>query len=397
MKICFISPEVPPYLSGGAGVATLRFSKTLVKRGFQVTIIARKLAGGNNYETVSGVDVYQLPCTKIRFLMLSHVIFFFRTLLLLWRLNRNTKERVDLYYSQTLLSPGLITAFCRTLFNTPTIVHGRGIDIEKGFEGIKKFVSLWVLKNNDYVFMLSNIHREKVQEIFHREKIDKDVFLLTNGVEVEFNKTKEECRKIVGFNQSDKESKTNIVYIGRLDPPKGLRYALEAVRGLKNVKLHIIGEETSGKKTETIWLQEYVAKHNLQEKVIFYGTLSKETANTYCKAADIFIHPLLIAAGMGNAFLEAMYFGTPVIGTNIGYFKEIIRSGESGLLVEPGNAKELEKAIKKMQEDKEFRQKCSRQAKAYVDKHHSWEMIAQQFEDFLKEKGLENRAAALKR
>ena len=43
MHICFITPELPPYLTGGAGVATLSFAKTLVKKGFKVTIITRKL------------------------------------------------------------------------------------------------------------------------------------------------------------------------------------------------------------------------------------------------------------------------------------------------------------------------------------------------------------------
>lgn len=103
MNICFISPEAPPYLSGGAGVATLNFSKVLVKKGFKVTIIARKLAGGQTFENVEGVEVFRLSCSKIRILMLSHIIFIIKSLFLLCKIHR--KHPIDLLYAQTLISP----------------------------------------------------------------------------------------------------------------------------------------------------------------------------------------------------------------------------------------------------------------------------------------------------
>ncbi|GAI46842.1 unnamed protein product [marine sediment metagenome] len=76
--------------------------------------------------------------------------------------------------------------------------------------------------------------------------------------------------------------------------------------------------------------------------------------------------------------------GVPVIATKVGGVPDLVRHGETGLLVEPGSVDELAISIKKLIEDERLRRKmtknCLEEAKKY-----SWENVVERFEDLLKE------------
>ena len=71
---------------------------------------------------------------------------------------------------------------------------------------------------------------------------------------------------------------------------------------------------------------------------------------------DMLCLPSLIE-GMGLVLLEAMYFGVPVVATQVGGIPELIIDGESGLLVAPGNSEALAVAITWLLDDPDLRQR----------------------------------------
>lgn len=79
------------------------------------------------------------------------------------------------------------------------------------------------------------------------------------------------------------------------------------------------------------------------------------------KEADIFILPSTIE-GFGMVFLEAMNYGLPVIGSNVGGIPEIIDDGKNGFLVDPENPKEIAEKIRIIFEDEALRNKISENA-----------------------------------
>jgi len=91
--------------------------------------------------------------------------------------------------------------------------------------------------------------------------------------------------------------------------------------------------------------------------------------------ADVFVMPSLHDS-FGFVFLEAMHFGLPCIGTDIFAIPDIIRRGETGLIVEPGNAAELASAMIWMLENPEPARKMGLEGKKRVARDFRWSDVA---------------------
>lgn len=139
--------------------------------------------------------------------------------------------------------------------------------------------------------------------------------------------------------------------LGHLGEIKGHHHTILALQYIdnKNVHLYIAG---SGEDQEKKSLQQLVEQHQLQERVHFIG--QTDIANEWMQACDIFIQPSLEEA-FGMVFIEAGAFAKPVIATSVGGIKDIILNNQTGLLVEPGQPKELAAAIELLQSDQTIR------------------------------------------
>ena len=79
-----------------------------------------------------------------------------------------------------------------------------------------------------------------------------------------------------------------------------------------------------------------------------------------CFAAAIMVDSS--ASGLPNAILEYISFGLPVVATNVGGVKEIIKDGINGYLVKKNNSDEMAKKIELLLNSKSLRKKISRRA-----------------------------------
>jgi glycosyltransferase involved in cell wall biosynthesis len=98
------------------------------------------------------------------------------------------------------------------------------------------------------------------------------------------------------------------------------------------------------------------------------------------KSADFFILPSVREA-FGFVNLEAMISGLPIIASKVGGIPEIIKDGETGLLVPPENDEKLKDAIKKMISSKSLREKLSLAGKKEVEKSFSASKMAKEYEN----------------
>jgi glycogen synthase len=140
-----------------------------------------------------------------------------------------------------------------------------------------------------------------------------------------------------------------VVYLGRLEHRKGTMDLLDAVprvlRAIPDARFVLIGADrphAPGGRTHA----EYVAGLPImvRERVTLTGPLPAAEVDRRLQAADLFVAPSRYES-FGLIFLEAMRWGTPVVGTTAGGIPEVVEDGVSGVLVRPGAAGELADAI----------------------------------------------------
>ncbi|MFH1612412.1 MAG: glycosyltransferase family 4 protein [bacterium] len=170
-----------------------------------------------------------------------------------------------------------------------------------------------------------------------------------------------------------KDNKLNILFVGRFDPRKGLRYLLQAFNIVKksfpNVRLLIVGKGS---------FQKFY-KNFIDEKVkndIHFVGFQYENLAQYYSTCDIFCSPATGRESFGIILLEAMASSKPIVASNIPGYNEVV-SDKEGLLVPPKNPKLLAESLIKLLQDKDLRIKMGNAGREKSLKY-SWENISNQ-------------------
>jgi D-inositol-3-phosphate glycosyltransferase len=132
-----------------------------------------------------------------------------------------------------------------------------------------------------------------------------------------------------------------ILFVGRIDPLKGIENLLMAVSNLSrtyHLKLIVVG---GGDKTqsEVERLKCLSRQLEIEDQVIFLGSMSQEDLPQLYNAADVCVVPSYYES-FGLVALESLACGTPVVATRVGGIESVIRQGETGYIV-VGNAPQI--------------------------------------------------------
>lgn len=119
-------------------------------------------------------------------------------------------------------------------------------------------------------------------------------------------------------------------------------------------------------------LRALVKELGLTSHVHFAGF--QPSVFSYLAAMDIYVHPALME-GFGIAVLEAMSMGKPVVATTTGGLPEIVRDGETGLLVPPGDPDALAKTLSILLPDPARRKMLGEAGRARVAAHFTVEAM----------------------
>lgn len=171
---------------------------------------------------------------------------------------------------------------------------------------------------------------------------------MLNFVDVEMFDNVKSLREVSRDSIGIKENEKVILCAARLIEQKGIMYLLEAYKEIqkenKRTRLLIVGD---GNQRER--LEKYVMDNNL-DTVVFTGNVHPQEMIRFYSSADLFIMPSITlnnaVEGPSIACLEAMAARIPVIASNIGGLRQIIKDGYNGVLVEEKNPKQLIEAIK---------------------------------------------------
>jgi len=321
MKIAIIVNFFPPKWLAGTEIATYHMAEHLAKRGHEVHIITSLDDDlvENSYE--KGFHIHRIPVIRIRTIGL---IFFwtdiFRTI---------KKIDPDIVHAQSLIFaiPALIS---KKFLKIPYVVWGQGSDIYIR-NWFMKVVSKTIIKNADSALALTKSMREVMQAIYNC-----DIPVVPNGIDIEDYSDRPD-------KQDSETPRKRILFVGRLDPVKGVQYLLKAMKIVSKVlpeaKLILVGD---GEEREN--LESLTNTLGLSDRVDFVGRISHEEIPDYLYQADIFVLPSL-SEGFPLVILEAMACGLPIVATRVGGVPDIIEDGVNGYLVESGDFQEMAKKI----------------------------------------------------
>ena len=127
---------------------------------------------------------------------------------------------------------------------------------------------------------------------------------------------------------------TVLLYVGRLEPLKGIDVLLKAASIMEhsaNLKVLIIGGDDD-QDQELCRLKTLAEELNVSDKVIFLGRIEQNELPVYYNAADICVVPSFYES-FGLVALEAMACGTPVVASRVGGLASIVKNNITGLLI----------------------------------------------------------------
>lgn len=180
-----------------------------------------------------------------------------------------------------------------------------------------------------------------------------------------------------------------LLTLSRLARRKGHLMALDAVAALldriPDLRYVVAGD---GPMLETI--RSKIAALGLEDIVHVLGAVSEKDKVALLHGCDVFVMPNedlplerggVDTEGFGLVFLEAASCGKPVVGGRAGGVPEAVVDGETGILVQPGDPREIEHAVLRLWEDRGLAGRLGRAGQERVWRDFSWSRIALRYAD----------------
>lgn len=163
-----------------------------------------------------------------------------------------------------------------------------------------------------------------------------------------------------------------LLFVGRLVERKGVHIlirALARVRERVDATLTVVGD---GPRAAP--LEAEARRVGVDPFVHFAGRVDEAALGEAYRTSDLFVLPAIVdgkgdTEGLGVVLLEALEFGLPLIASDVGGIPDIVRHGETGLLVPPGEAGALADAIVRVVEDPAAARERVEKGRAHMRDH----------------------------
>jgi len=181
-------------------------------------------------------------------------------------------------------------------------------------------------------------------------------------------------------------SETNILFVGRIEPLKGIDTLLQAMailqvrfpEAVENTCVAIIGGDpwADDLDAEMARLQTLRTDLGVHDLVTFLGAKDHENLPNYYAAAEMVVIPSHYES-FGMVALEAMAMGTPVIASEVGGLAYLVRDGETGFHVPSRKPRALAARIYELLTNDDCRDQLGRQGQEHAQQY-GWANIVRQ-------------------
>jgi len=361
LRVLMVLSYFYPFRAGAENQALL-LSEALRRRGLDVFVLTRFFKGLASRESIRGVPVYRFIKTlDVRMLFSLCYIFFSFVFMVMHR------KRYDVIHCHILQGfHSSVAVIMGRMFKKKTVIKLAGSGTTSDFAALARVVCagafLRLLRRADRLVATSTVSaREALQQGFSREQ----VVLIPNGVDARRFRPRE------GYA----DSRSRIVYVGRLIAGKGIEIVIDAFAQLRRdfprLRLDIVGDGP-----ERNSLAARAEELACRDGVVFHG--EADAVERFFDNTCIFAQPSL-SEGMSNVILEAMAAGLPVVASRTGAAPDVIRDGENGLLVEADSAAQLRDALQRIVSDEALARRLGTNARQTIEDTYAIDIVAEQY------------------
>jgi glycosyltransferase involved in cell wall biosynthesis len=223
----------------------------------------------------------------------------------------------------------------------------------------------------DLIFVVSDVER---RNLIAEGVIAERVVVNPNGVDtVEFRPGCGGCeaRRALGV-----EGKIVVGFLGTFGPWHGAPVlARAATQARERARCHFLFVGDGDQRSET---EGIIESAGIKSCSTFTGRIAHAKVAAYLDACDLLVSPHVPAAdgseffGSPTKLFEYMAMARPVIASRLGQIADVIIDGENGLLVEPGDADALARAIDRLANDEALRARLGAAARQTVIERYTW-------------------------
>jgi len=360
MKIGILSYEYPPKIFGGVGIHVSELSRYLAAGNNQVHVFTSHVQGLNEQQA-GDVWIHRSQKPSCQALNCPDRV----SENILTNINVAAKVRkqflkgdLDLLHSHGGLIQ-LAAATAKRSTRLPLVMTAHSTEINRTRpEWLSVLMEESVVDMVDRFIAVSESVRKELDQTF---AIGYDrVTVIPNGVNTEIFRhlnTDGIRRKYLP------DHSFVVLFVGRDDPQKGVRYLVDAVQRLRRdipgIMLVMVGQQDIYHERHILCIPHV----NRRELVILYSL------------SDVFVLPSIYEP-FGIVLLEAMACEVPCIGTRVGGIPEVISHNKTGFLVEPGSGVKLAEAIAKLYDDPQRRWRMGKKGRERVVLSFDWQDIS---------------------
>lgn len=395
MRLAVLSAHTCPLASlggketGGMNVYVRESCVELGRRGIQVDIFTRSQDPSvpRRVRLVPGVEVHHVPAGPERpypkYGLVEHLEEFVQGIL------HRVQGPYDLIYTHYWIS-GMAGLHLRAAWGVPMVhmFHTMGwiknLVARKGEEAEGAIRMAWEHEVATAADALVAPHPlERAQLVWHYGASPQRISVIPCGVDTSLFRPMESARakRALGL-----DGRPWLIFVGRLDPIKGLDTLLQAMAMLKKIRtarsmgfpsLLVVGgpqrEQEGVPPPEIRELATQVRGLGIEDMVHFVGPRPQDVLSLYYSASVACVLPSRYES-FGMAALEAMACGIPVVASRVGGLSYTVLDGQSGILVPEGNPEALAATIQQLLQRPAWREELGRRATSHAQRF-SWPRV----------------------
>lgn len=374
MKILILAPALGP-VYGGPSKCVLELTQALGLQGYDVDLVSTNANGGHPFDVPLGQWIekkhYRMqyfPCFEFQDYKWS-----FQLSKWLWA---NVRD-YDLVHTNAIFSLPNIPAYqvCQ-FYKVPYVItpHGMLEPWALSYKAWKKriYYTLFekpALQRASAVQMLASPEAQQV----HSLNLGTPLIISPNGIHRhDFERLPDPNVFYQAFSET--RGKKLILFLGRIDPKKGLDFLAqafgEANRRFPNAHLVVAGPDNVGFLST---VRQYFAEHDCLESVTFTGMLTGELKRAALAAANYYIAPSY-SEGFSVSVLEGMAAGLPCIITTGCNFPEAAKANVAYVVDVHEDA--IREALCNCMADPEAALSMGKRARKFIFDYYTWDKIA---------------------